>query len=379
MKILQVSCEGLGTGGVQSIIMGIVKNITSIRFDIILFTNEKRFYEDEFISCGGTIFRIPNYRKQFFIRKLINYGARIFRIFLCTYRIIKQNGPYEIIHCHNGYESGICLLAAYCAGVKIRISHSHRTDYDNRVQGILHIFQNGYISLLQILMLRFSNIKIACSQKAAHSLYGPSCLIRKDLLIMPNGVDLKKFSIGKCKKNRSKEFINIIHVGQYCANKNQLFIIELIPFLKEYFDEFEVKLIGFNDEYKQILIERCTSLAIDDYVEFFNENSDIAELLRQGDIFIFPSIKEGFGIALLEAQAIGLLCIVSDTVDPEVDLGLCKFLSLEEPKKKWAETIAKMIGNKEQYHLDHIKLESFSMLNYAKQFEDIYGKGMKCE
>lgn len=373
MKALQVSCEGLGNGGVQAIIMGIVKNITNTQFDIILFTNEKRFYEDEFTSSGGKIFRLPNYDGQSFVIKLLDFGTRIIRIFFGTYTIIKKNGPYDVIHCHNGLESGICLVAAYCAGIKIRITHSHRNDYEqSNLEGMLRIFQNAYTRLLKNLMLRFSNFKIACSPKAAQSLYGPNCLTRKDVLVIPNGVDLEKFSIDKYQKNKANESVNIINVGQYCINKNQLFIIELIPYLKNHFDDFNIKLIGFNDEYKEFLLKLSFSLGVNNYIEFIDGNGNIGEFLSGGDIFIFPSIAEGFGIALLEAQAMGLPCIVSDTVYSNVNVGLCEFLSLNETKEKWAETVAGMFNNRNQYKLDQMKLEGFSILNYAKRIENIY-------
>lgn len=73
-RVLMVSCEGLGNGGVQAIMMGIVRNLyTECHFDMLLFTSEKRYYDDEFLKYGGKIFRVPNMKEAivFFIGQTI--------------------------------------------------------------------------------------------------------------------------------------------------------------------------------------------------------------------------------------------------------------------------------------------------------------------
>jgi len=90
MKVLQVSCEGLGNGGVQAVIMGICRHMPDVHYDIILFTSERRYYDDEFEMLGGKIFRIPNYEGLSKFRKKLDYYIRFFRIFMGTYEIIKK-------------------------------------------------------------------------------------------------------------------------------------------------------------------------------------------------------------------------------------------------------------------------------------------------
>ena len=58
-KILLIAQEGLNKGGVQTVIMSIVRNLShKYQFDIVLFTKEQRFYDNEFLEYGGRIFRI---------------------------------------------------------------------------------------------------------------------------------------------------------------------------------------------------------------------------------------------------------------------------------------------------------------------------------
>src|SRR5699024_9779687 len=104
--------------------MNICRNLPSVKFDTLLFTDETRYYDNEFKKMGGTIHRIPHYEGSNVFRRRLDYYVRFLRIFVNIYVILKNNN-YDVIHCHNELESGICNLAAYLAGVKIRIAHAH--------------------------------------------------------------------------------------------------------------------------------------------------------------------------------------------------------------------------------------------------------------
>ena len=89
-KILEVSCNGLTNGGVQKVIMNIVRNLhDAYTFDIVVFNNEKEFFDEEFESYGGKIFRLPH--KKVFKKKDIDFYFRGFRIFWGVYKILKKN------------------------------------------------------------------------------------------------------------------------------------------------------------------------------------------------------------------------------------------------------------------------------------------------
>lgn len=370
MKILQVSCEGLGNGGIQAVIMGICSNMPEIQFDILLFTREKRYYDDQFKSLGGKIYRIPNYEGANKFRKKLDYYIRFIRIFIGTYTILKNKGPYDVIHCHNDLESGICNLAARFAGVKIRISHAHTANNKFSKKNII-----GYIykRFLQMLMNLNSNIKIGCTKDALISIFGKKYLKKKHSFIIPNPIDTKKFK--RTKKYQSIGNIKIVHVGRYCENKNQIFLIEILPYILKRFPNALLQLIGFGEEYKKQLKSKAISLGVQSKVEFLPSDSDIKEVLEEASLFIFPSINEGFGIALLEAQAMEVPCLVSSSVPKDVNCGLCKFLSLSEKKETWAEEAIKIIENIHELKLNKEKLYFFDIKNYVQKMKFIYEGG----
>lgn len=368
MKVLHVSCNGLGIGGVQAVIMNICEHNPDIKYDILLFTNEKRFYDDRFKQLGGNIFRIPRYEGTNRFRRRIDYYIRFFRIFFGTYKLVK-NKNYDAIHCHNDLESGICNLAAYFAGVKVRISHAHISNNLFPKNIIAYLYRR----ILQILMNLTSNIKIGCSEQAFVNVFGEKQLNKSGSYIIPNPIDLKKFTKSEIRKC-NKTVFNIIHVGRYDENKNQLFIIDLLPYMLEETRNIKLKLIGQGDEYKNLLLKRIKELNILTYVDLLPADTDVKAILNSADLFILPSKSEGYGIVLLEAQAMEVPCLVSDTVPKIVDCGLCKFLSLKASKQVWSYYALNIMRGNHNMKLDKKKLEMLDVNKYVQFFISLYGR-----
>ena len=98
-KVLIVSCDGLGNGGVQSVIMSIVRNLHhDFIFDILLFTSETRYYDHEFETYGGKIIRIPKYEGKSRIRRKVDYYIRGKHVYQQTKQMLIDYGPYDAIH-----------------------------------------------------------------------------------------------------------------------------------------------------------------------------------------------------------------------------------------------------------------------------------------
>lgn len=121
-----VSCEGLGNGGVQAIMMGIVRNLyTECHFDMLLFTSEKRYYDDEFLKYGGKIFRVPKYEGGNCLLHRADYYVRDFYTYREVNKILKNEPPYDVIHCNREYENAPLLMLASKYNVSVRISQAH--------------------------------------------------------------------------------------------------------------------------------------------------------------------------------------------------------------------------------------------------------------
>lgn len=352
-RVLMVSCEGLGNGGVQNVMMNIIRNLSDeYRFDMLLFTEEIRCFDDE-MEKYGHIYRIPNKRSR------IDYFIRFPRIFFGTYRLLTTQ-RYDVIHCNNDYESGICLLAAFFARVKVRIVHSHRI-YDVKSENLLRKMINAFYKFLINI---FSSNRIACSQISGKSLFF------REFDVVVNPIDLNRFDISKRTK-RNDEEIWFIHIGKFCELKNQIFIVKTLFEVKKEIENIHLILVGFGDEYKQQIVEKIEELNMKDIVDFLPSNTDVSMALANSDYMIFPSQQEGLGIALLEAQAMGVYCFVSKEVPSETNVGLCEFLDLKLGCEEWAKRIIQFINANK---IDTLKgdIEKYSLDVVLKQFGKIY-------
>lgn len=359
-KILMVSCEGLGRGGTQAVMMNFVRNLSDLYcFDILLFTKEVRFYDEEFVSYGGKIIRIPHYNGKNRWRKKIDYYVRGIPLFFKIKDALRKNGPYNAIHCNNVYESALCLLAAKKVGVPVRICHSHTICHSSNT--IAKILNGFYTRLIN----KYSTQRIGCSQDACNALFGESV----NCAVLNNPYDDFKFDLEKYEKQVNATF-TLIQVGRYDNNKNQLFSLEILKNLKEKGKDVLLKLVGFGEkQFVDLLKEKAKELDVINNVVFLDgTTTNIPMELSKSDAFLFPSKKEGFGITLIEAQAMGLTCFVSDSVPKATDVGGCIYIPLKDGPEKWASKILETPCHKRKYDCSQ-----FSSSGVVKKMTLLYG------
>lgn len=363
-KVLFVSCYGMGTGGVQAVIMQIVRALSEkYRFDVLVFTEKIGFYEEEIKRIGGSVFRIPNYDGNSPLIKQIDFYFRGRKIYEETRKILREHGPYQAIHCNNYYEAAFCLKAAYKENVPVRISHAHGYFGD-----MSSFFRHSYLKFCRKEIRKYATNCIGCSQNALVELYGDH-----EGDVITNCVDTGKF-IYENYYREEKNSPRLVQVGQYCDNKNQQFSIDVFNKLLSYYPDAELSLVGFG-EYESNLRKKVVEMGIENKVFFYSGSGNIAEYLAKADIFLFPSKYEGLGIAPIEAQVMHLKCFVSNSVPREVDMGLCDFLSLELGAEEWADRIVKYWGTRREQHSLNLDYERFKPENVIRQYDNLYSKG----
>lgn len=340
-KILHI-VGGMGKGGTETMLMNIYRKIdrNKIQFDFLYTTNEETYYDKEIKKLGGNILRIDSLN----IFKINKMGNQI-------YDCINRNGPYQAIHAHTLFNCGIAMRAAKKSGVDIRISHSHTTA-DNEVG----LARKIYISLMRKLILDNSTNLLACSDLAGEYLFGAENIKSDKYTMFPNLIsyeniidvnygDVEKFKI----ENKLQEDNLIIgHIGTFKESKNQKFLLKIVKVLKERNKDVKLLLVG-DGSMRDELENMCKDLDISDRVIFTGTRDDIDVILNSMDVFVFPSTFEGLGLVLLEAQAAGLPCVVSEAIQPEADLqlGLFRKLNLSDGAESWANKIIEVHGKKE--------------------------------
>ncbi len=359
-RVLMVADRGLGRAGIPAVMMAIIRGLKDeYQFDLVLFTDEVRYYDAEVLSYGAKIFRIPFYQGRNPIRRRLDYYVRGGKLYRQIRKILQENGPYDVIHCHNFYESALCVKAAHEAGVPVRITHNHTClKIDSAIRDLI---DDRYMELIR----KFATHKIACSEEAGRTMFGND----SEVLAVYNAYDETRFD-PECYPVQKPDKLAITQIGSFSDNKNQLFTLEVLRTILDRGIPAEVNFVGFGD-YKAVVEKKADALGLTEYVKFQAADADTPALLSRSAACMFPSVKEGFGIVLVEAQAMGVRCYVSDSIPRDADAGGCTFLPLSAGAQAWAD---KIISDYERTGGTHGQFDcsAFSTETIMKTYRAIY-------
>lgn len=342
----------MNRAGTETMLMNIYRNIDreKIQFDFISYDQEEAHYDKEIKSLGGKIIKLSSTTS---VKELVN--------------AIKENGPYNVVHAHTLFNSGIAMLAAKKCGIKTRIAHAHTT-LDNSSSMVRKI----YINSMRYLINKYSTQTLACSKEAGKYLFGEREINKEKYQYFPNLINYevllekptKEIEAFKQREGLDKGIV-IGHIGTFKKSKNQKFLLEICRHMNE--QNIDAKLLLVGDGVLRYELENLAKeYKIIDKVKFIGVREDINVMLYSMDVFVFPSIFEGLGLVLLEAQAAGLPCIVSEAIQPEADLGLNLFtnLRLDDGVEIWAKHIMKSV-NKKEISVDKVS-RAFEEKEYSK-------------
>lgn len=331
VRILHV-VGSMNRGGLETWLMQVLRIIDRQKFqiDILTHTQEPGQYDAEVLSLGSRILTFSSKKPH-----PLRYEAE----FKC---ILQKYGPYDAIHSHVHFLSGFILKLAKESHIPCRIAHSH-IDL-SAVERQSNWFRKTYFSLMRYWIQRFVTHGLATSADAALNLFGHSWRNDRRIQILLSGIDIQPFeqvcslsTLRKSWKIPPEAFV-IGHIGRFEFQKNHRFIIEVMAELIRQKPSTILILVGEGPLHSDIK-QYVKSHNLCENVIFAGSRPDIPEiLLGVLDAFIFPSHFEGLGMALVEAQAAGLPCIISDVIPPEAEVfpDLVKRLSLQKSPIHWA-------------------------------------------
>lgn len=328
IRVLQV-LEGLYAGGMESMLMNYFRNFNTkeIVYDFLIFSPRAHF-DNEVEELGGKIFRLTPRRKN----PLKNYYE--------LWRFFKNHTEYQIVQIHQGVTYFAPHIFCKLAGVKHVISHTHGMNptWVKR--------QGPFFELVTQKMIKnLANNYIACSNDAARQIFPRSISETNSYILMSNAISIKQFHFdedlrGKKRRELGVENMHVIgHVGNFTYPKNHPFIIKVFKKITE-IDSSAILLLAGDGVDKNNIIAMVKDLCLQDKVKFLGNRSDIHELLQAFDQFFFPSHYEGLPVSLIEAQATGLHCVVSDTITREVEVTPnIKYISLNDNLQLWVSSL----------------------------------------
>ncbi|MEK3941947.1 glycosyltransferase family 1 protein [Paenibacillus sp. FSL L8-0323] len=363
IRILHV-LGGLNRGGAETMVMNVYRNIdrSKIQFDFIIHTTEKCDYEDEIKNLGGEIYRVPRYNgKNHIVYK--NVWHKFFRL----------HSEYKIIHGHLRSTAAIYLNIAKKYKLKT-IAHSHNTSSGSGVAAVIK-------NVMQIPIRYIADYLFACSDDAGKWLFGKNVINNKKYRIIENSIDCDSYMYNDHLRNNMRKSLDlndkyvIGHVGRFNIQKNHEFLLEVFFELQKSRSNAVLLLIG-DGELRGDLEQRILDLEIQEKVIFTGVISNVNDFMQIMDIFVFPSHFEGLGMVVIEAQAAGLPCIVSDTVPSEAHVtNLIKSLSLSLSATEWANEIlnSEIINNRLDANIE-VKKSGYNIAESSEFLEKFYSK-----
>lgn len=363
-RVLIVAADGLSKSGVPNVFMNIIKNLSprGFVFDVVYFDATQTYHLDEINASGGkAIFIKTNHNKKGKLKKLYDkmmLGKRI-------RRVIKENGPYDVVHSFKGFDSGYILKAAKKEKIEKRFSHLCFT-YIKSKNPLINIIDRIEISKTK----KYSVNAIFDSEKTMNNNlpgYERNKLIRNYF----NDSELQFAPLAK-----EEDAIKLIQIGSYSFNKNQKFTLEVFRKILEKKPNSKLHYIGFPNpddlDYYNKLVEIVKEEKLQNNVVFHKFDVKQKDIFAECNYCIFPSIYESFGIVPVEAQAVGLKCFCSDTVTRENNCGGCTYLPLKDVDT-WVDAILKDFENSKGKH-NKFDVSLFSTQTITEIYVDLYSK-----
>ena len=361
IRVAHIIGKWLG-GGVEAVVMNYYRHIdrSKIQFDFLCDEDSTNIPYEEIEKLGGRVILIPPYQKVF------KYQKELIRIF-------KENN-YKIVHSHINTLSVFPLRAAKKAGVKVRIAHSHSTTNKkewkkNLLKQVLRPFSKVY-----------ATDYMCCSELAGRWLFGDKAYDSGKVYLLNNAIDLDKFKYNEAlRKEKRKELgisddtLVIGHIGRFVAQKNHDYLIDIFNEVLKKNNNSILLLVGQGPLMEEIK-NKVKELKLNDSVRFLGQRNDVNELYQAFDVFCLPSLYEGLPVVGVEAQASGLLCILSNAMTKETKvLDITKFMSLNNTPREWADSILDDV--KRYKRIDTSKemtSKNFNIKEEAKKLEKYY-------
>ena len=331
IRILHV-VGGMNLGGVETWLMHVLRNIDRDRFqmDFLVHTEKPCPYDDEARALGSKIIPCLSPSKPWL------YG-RNFK------RILREYGPYDIVHSHVHHFSGYVLYLAKQAGVAVRIAHSHNDT--SVIDAKAGLYRHLYLALTKWLINRYSTLGLSASRQVARVLFNTDEKTDPRWQILYCGIDLKPFynpvdSVAvRAEFGIPPDAFVVGHVGRFEEQKNHNFLIEIATEIAKREPKMHLLLVG-DGSLRSEIQQKVINNHLANCVTFTGLRSDIPQLMLGAmDMFLLPSTHEALGLVLIEAQAAGVPCVFSDVIPEEANAvkPLVRQVSLSKSASDWAE------------------------------------------
>lgn len=295
MKVLHIQLYPL-LSGVQNVSIQEIKLLKEkVQYHVIM--KESGPFSDQLCELNVPVYYVKN------LTRSIN-PIQDFISLLKIIKWIRRINP-DIVHVHSAKTGFLGRVASRILKKKVIY-----TVHGWPMNASLPSVTNRLYSLLESLLSNITDATICLSKRDVQ--IGRALNKRSNILYIPNGVDLVKYK--PCREKRRHPKVQLLFMGRFDKQKDPIFFLKGLNELRNQ-DVFSVKIIGGGG--LQAEVQKSVSSLVDrGYNISLNSWSDRPDLeLREADVFVMTSLYEGMPLALLEAMATGLICIVPSLLE----------------------------------------------------------------
>ena len=324
IRVLIIETTAFGYDGITNVVTNYYKyqNHNRVHMELVTINPVSDSFKAEMDNSESRNYILP-YRNQ-------NPLKYIFQLI----KIIKRE-KYQVVHVHGcSATMAVEMVAAKIAGVKVRISHSHNTKCDHvKVDKILRPVFNICC-----------NVGFACGKEAGEWMFP-----KTPFSVISNGVDIEKYQFNEKVRSEMRQKFDLTenfvigHVGRFSLQKNHDKLIDIFKEISKEFSNAKLVLIG-DGELRKKIEKRVDEEKLN--VLFVGLSDKVEKWLQAMDMIVFPSLFEGLPLGLVEAQAAGLPCVLSDTISPDTKItDLIEFVELDSPLNTWVKAVKRNYNN----------------------------------
>lgn len=358
MRVLQVVTT-MNRGGLETMLMNYYRHVDRerVQFDFLEHRKEHSAYDDEIESLGGRIYRLP---------RLVPWSKSYLS---ALNHFFDEHPEYKVVHVHQDCLSSVILMVAAQHNVPVRVAHSHSASQDKNLKYLIKLCYKRFIP-------KYATDLFACGRDAGDWMFGGA-----PFQIINNAIDVAAYTYDRAKRQKVRQQLGleneftIGHVGRFNQPKNHPFLLDIFATLLKEEPNAILLLVGGGEGMSKMQ-EKVQALGIAEHVRFLGVRSDVADLMQAMDIFVLPSLYEGLPVTMVEAQAAGLPCIISDKVPPECILteGLVDIMTLSASPEAWAEKILAKRAIPRTDRRAEIAAHGFDITTEAVKLQEFYLK-----
>lgn len=360
IRVLHISGCG-DAGGISSVIRNYYQFMDheKVHFDLALTVPEAGQNAHALEAMGAKIFFLP-----LKIQDMQGFRRELTKLL--------QEGHYDAIHVHESETCFVALMIAKRLGIPCRVAHAHITA---PYEGIFSVLRRWAGCLLNY---PSASHVIGCGQKAGERIFGKWNMKRKRALVLPNAVDTEKFAYDPEVRQEVRRELGVTDkfvlgmVARLNYQKNIPFALEIMACLRDRLPQAVLYIAG-NGEDEQMLKEKISQLHLEDRVVLLGRRGDVDRLYQAFDLFLLPSLFEGYPVAAVEALASGLPVLMSDQITGELKpfTGV-RYLPIKDPAV-WAEAVCPWQKDENREMRQHeVKARGLDIRDCARILEQVY-------